>query len=645
MSPTPRSKKKAVSNSIGERLEHIHVAWIYTFLAFLSSVLYINTIGHDFVLDDAIVISENSLTKQGVSGLWEIFTHDSFYGFFQEEGKDALVSGGRYRPLTQAMFAIEFELFGLNPVNGHLFNILWYCLCCCTVFHLLSKWLRRFPQATLIAFVAALLFTLHPIHTEVVANIKGRDEILALFLGLWSSEFALRSVHKKRLVNGLIAMVLYVLALMAKENALGFLAVVPLIALLLQQINYGQVLKACGPILFGLGFYLVLRFAVIGWSVPAEPPLELMNNPFVEVVEGSYERMTINKKVPTILYGLGKYLQLVVFPHPLTHDYYPRHIPIKQWNDLSVWVSILFIFGLLLLALGAIKVRPIASFGILYFFATLALVANIFFPVGTNLSERFLFMPSLGATLMLAWLFSKLVRRYSSLSWLVLLCLSGVAAFQTIGRNLAWKDNLTLFTTDAVTSANSAKVNNAAGGAMIEAARTMSDSTSRVIEMQKAMLHLKRAIDVHPNYKNAHLLLGNAHYYLDSLAKAIEFYDKALQIDPQYLEAISNRAIAYRDLGRWYGEKRGDLTNALHYLQRAIAVDPDDYETNRLLGIAYGNSGQASEAIKYFLKALSIKPEDGWTHYNLGLAYLSAGDTINAKDYITKAKALNPEIK
>lgn len=627
-------------------MERIPNVWLHAILALVCFTLYANTLGHDFVLDDAIVISENTLTKKGLDGIKDIFSHDSFYGFFQQEGKDALVSGGRYRPLTQALFAIEYQLFGPNPFFGHLFNILWYVFCSCTIFYLLSKWLRNsFPHAVGLAFVAALLFAVHPIHTEVVANIKGRDEILALSLALWATDFAIRSVTSRWLVNGLVAAVVFFLALLAKENALGFVIVMPMIGLLLIGMKYQQVFRSSVPIITGLCLYMVLRLSVLGWSLPGEPPLELMNNPFVEVVDGSYAPMEDARKIPTIIYGLGRYLQLVVFPHPLTHDYYPRHIPIKHWTDPGVWLSIFFSIGLLLFAIVKIRSKPVASFSILYFFGTLLLVANIFFPIGTNLSERFLFMPSLGAALYVSWLHALLAKKHASISWILLICLCLLGASKTIVRNAAWKNNLTLFTTDVRTSINSAKMQNAAGGVIIEEAHTMRDSTAKVRELEKAIQHLEKALVIHPRYKNAYLLLGNAHFYLGSYQQAIDYYDMALQIDPYYQEARSNSSIAHRDFGRWYGEEKGDLEHALHHLQLAMVELGDDYETNRLLGIAHGNNGEAAASIKYFLKALSIKPEDGWTHYNLGLAYLSEGDTINAKRYITRAKSLNPEIK
>ena len=87
-------------------------------LVTITFLTYANTLGHQYVLDDAILITDNSLTQKGVAGISEIFKHDTFYGFFKTDGKANLVSGGRYRPLSQVLFAIEHSAFGTKSFLG-----------------------------------------------------------------------------------------------------------------------------------------------------------------------------------------------------------------------------------------------------------------------------------------------------------------------------------------------------------------------------------------------------------------------------------------------------------------------------------------------------------------------------------------------
>jgi len=93
---------------------------IYALIIAFTFLLYGNTLFNDFVLDDGIVITKNDFTKKGIAGIADIFKYDTFAG---EHGTDVkLVAGGRYRPFTVAMFAIEYELFGENPAFFHFFR-------------------------------------------------------------------------------------------------------------------------------------------------------------------------------------------------------------------------------------------------------------------------------------------------------------------------------------------------------------------------------------------------------------------------------------------------------------------------------------------------------------------------------------------
>ncbi len=614
----------------------------------MSTLLYVGTLGHGYVLDDAIVISENVLTQQGLAGIPDIFSHDSFYGFFQQEGKDKLVAGGRYRPLSLAMFALEYELFGLTPFWGHLFNIFYYGLCICSLFYFLLFLLQTGPKVSgvvTIAFVATLIYAAHPIHTEVVANIKGRDEIMAFLLSIWSMYAAIRFAESQRWSYAGYAMLAFVAALLSKEIAVSFLAVLPVLLLLLRQYTWSNMLRAWAPLVVGFAAYLMVRIAVIGLDVGGAPTLELMNNPFVKVEQGQYLPMEASEKYPMILHGLGKYLQLSIWPHPLTHDYYPRQIPILSWTNSRVVLSLAAVVLLLWLGWYLRRRLPWLAFAIFFFFATLFLTSNLVFPIGTNLSERFLFIPSLSVCLALAWGLSRLATRYRPAT---AMAVGGVIllafATLTLMRNPAWESNYRLFTTDVRTSPNSAKIRNAVGGETIARAIQLSDTAAMRKSLIEARSHLARAVEIHPNYKNAHLLSGNASFYLREYEAAIRHYDRALSLDPAYAEALTNRAFAYRDWGRLQGERMGNLDVAIQYLEKSVAHLTEDHETNRLLGVAYGNKGDSVKAIKYFSKAIEIDPTDSWSHFNLGHAYLSVGDTLNANRYISKAKTLNPQI-
>src|SRR3972149_7555568 len=158
---------------------------IILFFIILSFLYYGNTLTHEYALDDAIVINQNLFTKNGISGIQDILSYDTFTGFFGKEKK--LVEGGRYRPFSLITFAIEYEFFGLSPHISHFINIALYAFTAIMLFLVLSALFAGYRQKYRflnIPFITTLIFIIHPVHTEVVANIKGRDEILALLAAL-----------------------------------------------------------------------------------------------------------------------------------------------------------------------------------------------------------------------------------------------------------------------------------------------------------------------------------------------------------------------------------------------------------------------------------------------------------------------------
>ena len=650
--------------------------WFIFAVAFL---LYGNTLTHEYTQDDAIVIYDNMFTTKGVRGISGILQYDTFYGFFKVEGKDKLVAGGRYRPLTLVMFAVEYALFGENPFIGHLGNILLYGLLGIVLYLLLIKLFRArgdLPSGILLAFLTTLFFMVHPIHTEVVANIKGRDEIMTLLGSLAALLFSLKAFQENKHIWNVLAGIIFFLGLMAKENAITFLAVVPLTYFVFTEAKFTKIATQTLPFLLGAILFLVIRGQVLGGNFGGEVSMELMNNPFLKIENGRWVELAFGEKMATIIFTLGKYVQLLIFPHPLTHDYYPRHVNLMTWGDWQVILSTLLYVGLGVIGVLGLLKKRLWSYGILYYLITLSVVSNIVFPIGTNMSERFLFMPSvgfcLGVVVLITSLFSARMfspsgggrgeEKSNSISNEILpqapsrggetlgkklnivLLVGGVILLllsaKTIHRNLAWKSNFTLFTTDIEVSKNSAKLRNSVGGDLTAEAIKEKDEVKRTAMLQEAVGHLNEAIKIHPTYKNAYLLLGNAHNYLKQFDQAITYYDQALKLDANYTDAFNNRAITYRDAGLFFGQQQGNLQKSIQYLTEAQRVLPNDYETVFGLGVAQGMSGNLPKAIELFKKSTELAPTSAGAWRNLGNAYMNAGDVVLGTAALQKASAL-----
>ena len=610
---------------------------------FLGFLVYANTLGNGYAQDDAIVITDNMFTTKGIEGIPGILKYDTFYGFFKEPGKARLVSGGRYRPLSLVMFATEVELFGQSPFVGHLLNVLLFAFCCWLFFVLILEWMpNRGQEGILAAFAAAVIFAIHPIHTEAVANIKGRDEILALLGGLGAIYFAFRAVRESKKILLLAGAVCMFLGLMAKENTITYLAILPLALLYFTNLKPVKIGGTLLPFLVAAGIFLGIRGAILGWSL-GSPPLELMNNPYLKIVGNQYVPFEGSEKLATVLYTLGQYVRLLIFPYPLTHDYYPRHVDLMSWGDPRVLVSLFMYIALALFALLGLRSRSPLSFAAWLYLIPLSIVSNLVFPVGVHMAERLIFMPSVGFALAAGLLlFPPNASGNHTVSWrwgiLAVLALAG--GVHTIGRNPVWKDNFTLFSTDIQVSQNSAKLQNAMAGELTVKSVSETDSLRKAKMLRQAVDHARRAQALHPTYTNAWLLEGNAHYYLKAYDDAIKAYRQALSINPGYREALQNLPLALRDAGRYAGEVKGDLAAAIAYLTEADTLQPNDYETLRLLGVAFGISQQHQKAISFFSRAAELRPEvsDAWK--NLSTAYFASGDNINGQKFLARANEL-----
>lgn len=611
-------------------------------LFILSILLYANTLTHDYALDDSLVITKNVFTKKGLEGLPEIFTLDSFTGFFGKH--QTLVAGGRYRPLSIATFAMEYSLFGgPNPSISHLINMLLYTLTGFLVYLVLMRlfppphgtpWYRSVP------FWTSILFLAMPLHTEVVANIKGRDEIMAMLFSLWALHAALVWVKKPKQGSLILSAAALFLALLSKENAILFLVLIPLTVWAFIPCESRRLAALTGSLLGSVILFLAIRSAVLGYLFGSEQPPELLNDPFLNVSAG--------ERFGTILVTLGRYLKLLLIPWPLTHDYYPWQVPLTGLASPAAIIPLLLYLALIVLAFAGVRRKTLWGFGIAHYLITLFLVSNLVFPVGTLMNERFLFMPSLGFLLIVSWLVagslpartgmkSDLVRDTLSLT-ILLLVLAGYSVL-TIARNRAWKDDYTLFTTDVKVSVNSTKCNTAAAGATLERAMAVTDPLARDSLFRQAEAWLTRALEIHPENRNALLLLGNAMVqHRDDPREGMEYYLRVLTLDPRNTVAMDNSLKVLNSMDNTrYGVWKLGAARRLHRLR------PDYGPVCRLMGSLLGRvAGDLDSARVLLTAAVRLMPEDAAALKDLGTVLCMQQDYANALGILERALVVDP---
>ncbi len=648
-------------------------------LLILPFLLYANTLHHQYALDDDIVIRKNEFVQQGVSGIYDLFAQETFTGFFGK--KKDLVAGGRYRPLSLVTFALEHEFFGDRPALSHFINILLYAVTALLIFALLNllflKSEYRSLWAPALPFLAALLWVVHPIHTEVVANIKGRDEIMAMLFSILAAYSYLRFYDAGKTKWMLLSLFSLFLAMLSKENAFTFVLVIPLAVWFFRSASPKVFLRDMSLLLIPAALVLLLRYqALHGLELSGESVNELMNNPFVGA--------GFARKYATIIFTLGKYLQLLLLPLALTHDYYPYHIPLKTFSDPYVIGSALVYLALILYALFSFLRKPdIPGFAVAFYLITLSVVANVFFPVGTFMAERLVFMPSLGIMLLFAWgivklgmllsgadrvpgreAFWKWMLEKNKAGLLVLLAMLAGYSFKTVDRNPVWKNNETLFLSDIHISKNSAKMNNAAAGMLYDMSQRKNISPAQKRKyLSRAKGYAEKAVEIHPGYHAAWQTLGNIYYFLDhDIDKALRAYEKAATAEAYrnmlaigqramkkgdyagaekcfgiYIAKKPNHSIGYLELADVYLQA-GEAETAVRVLEDALKKFKNNSEILNKLGLVYGQGLEDFDrAIRYFELALEANPENAEAMENMGVAYGFLGENEKSIGFFKQA--------
>ena len=349
----------------------VHGRVPYVVCMVLSLALYANTFGHQFALDDAIVIGINEQVAQGVRGIPGIFREDVFDSYNRLMNSPSQLAGGRYRPLSVSTFAIEQEFIGTRrhtaggppcwDVNGngqpdagedvtgdglfdnadclargfavrHIDNALLYGLTVCLLYHFLSTvvFVRRKPRALLVA----LLFLAHPVHVEAVANVKSRDEILACLFVLLTLQLAHRFGRGRRPAARRVRLPGISLRPAVEGDRCHAARARAAVAVPVPRPE--ALLPAHAPSLGGMlltfGLYAAIRFR---FAAVIPPPQE------AEILKNYYLLATPVEAWATKLFVFFKYAATLVFPHPLCSDYGYRSIPYKDFSSPGPWLGIL----------------------------------------------------------------------------------------------------------------------------------------------------------------------------------------------------------------------------------------------------------------------------------------------------------------
>ncbi|MCX6292580.1 MAG: tetratricopeptide repeat protein [Bacteroidetes bacterium] len=555
-----------------------------------------NTLFHEYALDDIVVMTENRLVQKGISGIPDLLTTDYVYGY---STKANILSSVRYRPVSLILFALEYQFFGANPFVSHLINLLLFALLISLLYQLLKTHLFR-DQHAYLAFFSCLLFAIHPVHTEVIANVKSRDELLTFILLIVSLLTFMKFIKQSSRGSLLLSLLCFMLALLTKETAVTFIAVVPLTLYFFLNHSLYQSLRHSIPFILVFLVYMAIRYLVVG----------LNSYPVNDVTNAPYLYATTAEAFATKIFILFKYVCLLLVPLTLTTDYGYNQIPYIRLNSFHFILSFILIAGLVLFAVYAFKRKSIFSFCILYFFATISVGTNLIFDFGTTMAERMLFQPSLAFCILMGLLFIKIHYSSKISSAISLLLVLTLFSIKTIARNNEWKNNETLFLADVISSPNSARINLYACEQYIMKANRENDLLLKKAFLERAIDHGEQSFRIYSKFAYTYLRLGLAYYYYGDYFKTADLWLQANRAEPGNPEV----------------QKWTTFLSDLFYKQ----------------GNGFSEHDKKEDAIRFYLKSTELNPGNTDAWYHLGAVYLAANDTVNGLKAWEVVKKLDP---
>lgn len=544
----------------------------------VSAICHVNSLPGDFVFDDRVMVV-TSPQVNGEDGVLQAFAHP--YGRRPEDSQG-------YRPLTVISLAVDYRVGGGDPAPFHVTNLLLHAMAVWGLLFLLLA--LDVPRSA--SLLGALLFAVHPLHTEAVAAIVGRSELLVGALGLCMLTLHVGARGPR---SSILSSLCLLGALLSKENAL----LLPLLAALL-DLGRGS-LRAHIPahVLHGaaVAVFFLLRVLVLG-SVQgaASGVIPFLDNP----VAGA----AFSVRVGTALVVLLHYVGLTLFPLQLSVDYSFAAIPSHEILSPPAILALVVHGGLIVLGIALLLRKRISGAGILLFYGAFLLTSNLLLPIGTLMGERLAYLPSVGASLVLADVASSLRGRMRVRATAPLVGLLALLTFLSGLRNPDWWDELRLFGSASRVSTTSFKARYNHGLALMKAGRS-----------REAREELTAAITIFPE-----------------AAGEARLHRARLLLEDAEMEARERLRLALEDslrAGEILGDERGHLSAgrillrqgnavlAAEVLTRAVQIarqGKDPASPNALacrleLARALWRSGRNAEAQALLDELLSLAPD------------------------------------
>lgn len=603
-------------------------AWWITALsiAIVATVLYANSVRGELFFDDVNAIVNNGWVRTG--DFAGILTNASWWG----EGR-----GHGWRPVTTLTFALNASVHELAPFGYHLVNVVLHALVSVLVFAVFA----RATGAWRTAAIAALLFAAHPVHTEAVASVVGRAELLAAagFFVAWLLFLRADAARaaSRRVVLETLAVLCFFAALLAKENALALLPVLMLADWMARPPDAraarfrGHAVRyaALGATVI---VFVALRRHVLG-DAPGE--ISLLDNPLVALPPLAREL--------TALKVAGLYGWRLLVPWHLAADYSYRQLaPVESVADVGFLAAFALVAAVPVLVWWTWRRAPTAALGLGVLVLTFAMVSNLVFLIGTIMAERLLYLPSAGFCLAAAVALEHATRRAparratapsagaahdgaATLAGLTsarlavpLALVLALYGARTVARNGVWRDRWTFFSTMVREAPESARSQRELGAVLADRG-----------DFAAARVAFERSLAIKPDDPATLYNLANALLQEQRVADAIATYQRALTQKPDFADAMVNLGNAE--------SLRGDHRAALEWMQRALVLTPRSASLHMNVANELFRLGEHDAARVEYEAALAIAPDSSSILTNYGSFLLARGDPAAADEAYRRA--------
>jgi protein O-mannosyl-transferase len=575
---------------------------ICLFLIITTLAVYWQVTNHEFLnYDDDIYITKNHHVRSGLGGIAWAFT---------------ATDAANWHPLTWVSHMLDVQLYGMNPGQHHMTNLLFHIVNTLLLFLVFKRMTGYLWRS---GFIAAL-FALHPLHVESVAWVAERKDVLCAFFWMLTMFSYVRYVERPEANRYFLVLLFFMMGLMAKP----MIVTLPFALFLLdywplRRFRFGRSdsSKSGQERLFALR--LILEKAPLFFLAAASSVVTFLVQQSGGAVT-ALDALPLYARIGNALVSYAGYLGKMLWPYEMAVLYpHPGELPL--WQIVG---ACLLLISISLLAISAAKQRPWFVVGWLWYIGTLVPVIGLV-QVGTQaMADRYTYVPIIGLFIIIAWFVPELVARRPHkkilLTTLAIIYLS-ILMTATWTQVRYWKNSTVLFKHTLNVTVNNYIAHDKLGEALAEQNRTA-----------EAIRHYSEALRIEPDFVQAHLNMGDAHASLGNSEDAVYYYNKALQKKPDYEKAHNNLGNAIA--------RQGNFEAAVYHYNEALKINPNYAGAHYNLGKIAANQGKIEDAILHYKKTLKVSPNMAEALYNLSWIYATNEKFRSGKEAVNLAEKL-----